>query len=86
MTRLQFKFRADADAQARREAMRKARKAGAKEVRPLFPGEEDPDLGSLYIVEVEGEAAARAVSTCLNAESAVEFVEREVKRKLRDSP
>jgi hypothetical protein len=60
-----------------------AREAGASGVRPLFPGSTDEELACLYTVDVESESAVPKLIKSLEKHPAVEFVETEVKRKLK---
>jgi hypothetical protein len=47
----------------------------------LFPGEADPELAALYVVEVPDDDAADALGE-LKRSSAVEFAEPEAERRL----
>jgi len=60
-----------------------ARQAGASGVRPLFPNSSDQELASLYTVDVDSEAAVSKLIKSLGAMKQVDFVEPEVKRKLK---
>ena len=60
-----------------------AREAGASGVRPLFPGTSDEELACLYTVDVESESAVPKLIKSLEKHPSVEFVEAEVKRKLK---
>jgi hypothetical protein len=60
----------------------KARSAGAREVRRLFPDSNDPELASLYTVDAANGDDARTLLRRLGELDAVEFVEPEVERKL----
>jgi hypothetical protein len=81
--KLQLKFRTGTSNVHRQEVIDKATKAGAAAVRPLFPGETDEELASLYVVDIEEAKHHKAVRTVLSDEPRVEFVEDEVRRKLR---
>jgi len=60
-----------------------AREAGALSVRPLFPEAADDDLASLYMIDVDSESVIPRLMRALGRSKAVEFVEPEVKRKLK---
>ena len=57
---------------------------GAEEVRPLFPGSGDPELGALYVVETDGARRDRLLRL-LDRCDVVEFAEPEARRKLARS-
>jgi hypothetical protein len=46
--RLEFKFREKVPPSQRREIVEKVAQIGASEVGPLFPGDNDPELASMY--------------------------------------
>ena len=81
--KLQLKFRAGTSSAHREGVIAKATRAGAAQVRPLFPGEKDAELASLYVVDVEDPKHQGVVRSMLSAERHVEFVEDEIQRKLR---
>lgn len=83
--KLQLKFRTGTNAAGRRRVIEKATQAGASAVRPLFPGDKDGELASLYVVDVEQASRREPLVSLLSAEKSVEFVEDEVKRKLKGS-
>lgn len=60
-----------------------ARAAGASTVRSLFPDASDEELASLFTIDVESESAVPSLIKSLEKHPAVEFVEPEVKRKLK---
>jgi hypothetical protein len=76
------KLRARTPARERKKVEDIARKSGASDMRPLFPDSDDGALASLYTVDVAPRQAQSVVER-LNALPAVEFVEGEVKRKLK---
>ncbi len=81
---VQFKFREATDAGQRKRVIEKVRGKGRK-IEPLFPGEKDPELASLYRVEgVEDRPAQQEVVSMLEDDDAVEFAEAEAQRKLID--
>jgi hypothetical protein len=80
--RRQFKFRATAGAVQRRQLIHELGEQGAGAVRRLFPGDDDPELSALYVLDVASEAEGRRLLRLLNASKAVEFAEPEVRRKL----
>ena len=55
---------------------------GVKNVHPLFPGEHNKELASLYIIEFDDPKIERRIFTLLKKVKFVDFVEPEVKRKL----
>ena len=57
-------------------------KAGALSVRPLFPDNPDPELATLFIVDAMNAAAVPKLLQ-LKKHRAVEFVETEVRRRLK---
>ena len=59
------------------------RKAGATSVRPMFPGDGDPDLATLYVVEC---ADKRRFQVLLSTGYPVKFVEEQVRRKQPATP
>ena len=77
-----IKLRAKTSARQRKKVEEVARQNGASDVRPLFPGVDDSALKSLYTVDV-GPRFAKSVVDRLNALPSVEFVEGEVRRKLK---
>ena len=79
--KLQVKFRQGAS-NAKVEAVLGALvDRGADDVRPLFPGSGDPDLGALYVVETNGVSHDRLLRLLDNSDI-VEFAEPEARRKL----
>jgi hypothetical protein len=81
--KLQLKLRVGASDAEREAVVRLAREAGASAVRPLFPESTDKELASLQMVDVDSEAAVPKLLKSLGSLKAVEFVEPEVKRKLK---
>lgn len=80
--RLEFKFREATPPERRKEVVEQVAKLGATSVEPLFPGEQDPELASLYKAEgVPDERADEAVSA-LGRHEAIEFAEPTPERKL----
>lgn len=80
--RLEFKFREATSPERRKEVVEQVAKLGATSVEPLFPGEQDPELASLYKAEgVPDERADEAVSA-LGRHEAIEFAEPTPERKL----
>ena len=59
------------------------RKAGATDVRQLFPGDRDPDLASLYVVECDDQ---RRFQVLLSTTYPVRYVEEQVRRKNPAAP
>jgi len=81
--KLHLKFRTDANEAERQSAFRLAREAGAQDIRRLFPEASDEELASLLMIDVRNEAAVPKLLKILGAHEAVEFVEPEVRRKLK---
>ena len=80
--RLEFKFRESAPPTARDSVVQQVKQLGASTVEPLFPGEADPELASLYKAEgVPEDRTEQVVSTLDNLDD-VEFAESTPKRKL----
>ena len=82
MAKVRFKFKASADAGERRRVVEQLKQAGASHVTPLFPGDDDPELADLYSAEVAGGTVESDAIAQLNKNSAVQFAEADVKRKL----
>jgi hypothetical protein len=82
MMKLQFKFREGTVEAARRKVISALAARGARGVRPLFPGERDKELATLYVVECKDPASGEQLLKLLNASRAVEFAEVELRRKL----
>jgi hypothetical protein len=80
--RLEFKFRESAPPGRRKLVVDEMAKLGAKKVEPLFPGEKDPELASLYKAEDVPDELTETVLSKLNRHDAVEFAEPTPKRKL----
>ena len=81
--KLQLKLRQGLPEAERRTALHLAQEAGASGVRPLFPGTTDKELASLYMIDVDSDAAIPKLMKALRAHKGVEFVEPEVQRKLK---
>jgi hypothetical protein len=80
---IQLKFREDAAADRRAEIQDEIAAApGRPTVRPLFPGDEDPELASIFRVEGIPEDQEAALIDRLNGDADVEFAEPDVRRKL----
>jgi cell division protein FtsX len=82
--KLQLKLRSGLTKAQRETVTSVAREAGAARVRPLFPGSTDAELADLYMVDVDSAAETSKLIEALEKHPAVEFVEREVRRKLKD--
>jgi hypothetical protein len=83
VAKLHLKLRTDANEAERQSAFRLARETGAQGIRPLFPEATDDDLASLITIDVSNETAVPKLLKALGAHKAVEFVEPEVRRKLK---
>jgi hypothetical protein len=79
--KVQFKFKARAGAKAREALIAALRRVGARDVHALFPDERDAELARLFVAEVADEAGGRALAL-LEQSAAVEFAEREARRRL----
>jgi hypothetical protein len=77
---VRFKFREDAKPSERRVVLDRIRKTGCA-VRPMFPGDSDPELAGLYRVECTGTAAGKLVQALAKSRT-IEFAENELRRKL----
>lgn len=82
--KLQVKFRAGASSDRVDEVLAALSDRGADDVRPLFPGSGDPDLGALYVVETDGAGRDRLLRL-LERYDVVEFAEPAARRKLARS-
>ena len=77
---VQFKFREAAPPAKRKDVVERLK--GKGKVKPLFPGEKDPELASLYRVEeLADEPTQREVVAMLEDDDSVEFAEAEAERK-----
>jgi hypothetical protein len=82
--KLQVKFRPGASNDRIGEVLGALVERGADQVRPLFPGSGDPELGALYVVETDGAGRDRLLRL-LDGCDVVEFAEPEARRKLARS-
>lgn len=80
--RVQFKFNESAPVAERQELVRVVKRHGAASVEPLFPGESDPELASLYTAECPPEADGGELISMLDSSDVIEFAEAEPTRKL----
>jgi hypothetical protein len=80
MTTLRLKLRDDAGDDARGDVVAGLEKLGAT-LEPLFPGDADPELSTLFTVSVDDDHATQAISL-LARSRAVEFAEQEAGRRL----
>jgi hypothetical protein len=80
--RLEFKFRDSTSPDHRKEVVDEVARLGATKVEPLFPGEKDPELSSLYKAEGVPDEVTDTVVSKLENHDAVEFAERTPERKL----
>lgn len=80
---IQLKFREHSAADRRAEIQNEIAAApGSPTVRPLFPGDEDPELASIFRVEGVPADQEAALIDRLNGDADVEFAEPDVRRKL----
>ena len=82
--KLQVKFRPGTSSDRVDEVLGALADCGADDVRPLFPGSGDPQLGALYVVETDGAGRDRLLRL-LDRCDVVEFAEPEARRKLARS-
>ena len=82
MTTLLFKFHPEADRHERERVMSAVREAGARTVKPLFPGEDDDELARMYVVESQDDDDDDRLFALLKADPAVESVEEPPRRRL----
>ncbi len=80
--KLQFKFINGAPEKERAVLDESLRERGATEVRPLFPGEPDPELAAICIVEYNDPGTGGKLLEYLQRSKVVEFAEDEISRKL----
>ena len=80
---IQFKFRDDAPAEQRSGVVRRVEQTpGPATVRPLFPGDPEPELAALYRIEDIAGDRAQQLLDLLNGSPHVEFAEPDAPRKL----
>jgi hypothetical protein len=79
--KLLFKLKEDASEEERAHVLEFLEAHGAASLRPLFPGEKDAELGSMFVAELSGSGRTRILKA-LNAMKAVQFAEEEPTRKL----
>ncbi len=87
MLTLHFQFHKGIAAHHRRDVFDGLCRAGARRVRPLFPGQEDEELADLFVVEFDEPTSGQDLMHWLNDRKEVAFVEQPPGRKLlaRDS-
>jgi hypothetical protein len=78
--RMQLKFR-DGTSEHERAVVLAQITASTARAEPLFPGESDPELASIYTVEDVPETGAEALTRSVGAHDAVEFIEPSAERK-----
>ena len=81
---LHFKFRVDVPVARRTELRRALEEHGVGSVEQLFPGDEDEELGSIYVVEAPDQTLEDAAAVLLREAKEVDYVEPVVRRKLID--
>ncbi len=82
MPTINFRFHANAGADARHALLSELKAHGATTVRPLFPETSDPDLATMYIAETANDASSQALLKHLNGCTAIDFAEMQASRKL----
>ena len=65
----------------REELIERLKQQGARAVRPLFPGEKDPELAAIQVVESD-DATGEKLLRQLKSLRTVQYAEVEPKRKL----
>ena len=80
--KLEFKFKEGVRPKARRKLAADLVDRGAHAVHPLFPGEKDPELGALYLVDCTSREKALQLLRMLQETEDVEFAEEGVSRRL----
>jgi hypothetical protein len=75
-----FKLKEDASAPERRRVIETLHEHGAK-VDPLFPGEEDPELGAVFTASGPEQVQAKDLLEVLERSEAVDFAEEAPLRK-----
>ena len=78
MSKLNVQFEKGIQATEMADLLDNIRRAGATDVRPLFPGALEPDLATLYVVECEDQ---RRIQVLLSTAYPVRYVEEQVSRK-----
>ena len=79
--RLEIKFHETATPAQREAAVEQVRSFGAETVEPLFAGEQDAELASLYAAEGVPDAQADDIVSSIGALDAVEFAEKTASRR-----
>ncbi|HKZ85003.1 MAG TPA: hypothetical protein VJ793_15225 [Anaerolineae bacterium] len=82
LMKLQFKFSETTTMADRKKVLDGLSRQGAVSVRPLFPEEKDAELATLYMVDFVDDATGRRLLKLLTTSKAVEFAEKEARRKL----
>lgn len=82
MPKIRFKLQTDTDPDERERVLESLLSEGACEVQPMFEGERDADLASLFVADCEDDRAADSLLEFLRRSPSVEFGEPDVKRKL----
>jgi len=78
---LHFQFAAHAADRDRRKLIESLKTRGARQVRPLFPGDADPEFGAMQVVEAAPDAVD-ALLAYLGQHEDVLFAEPAARRKL----
>lgn len=87
MTRtIRFQFTPASERRAREAVRARLLAGGAADVEPLFPGEDDPELASLYTAHAADDAAAAGLVALLEGDASVAFVEGDAARRLVRPP
>ena len=79
--KLHFQFALSADDTRRAILLRELERDGARLVRPLFPGETDPELAAIQVVESDETHSLRLLQR-LKSSKTVQYAEMEPVRKL----
>ena len=78
---LHFQFASSVSERVREDLVRRLKKQGARLVRPLFPGEGDPELAAIHVVESD-DGAGEELLRQLKSAKTVQYAEVVPKRKL----
>jgi hypothetical protein len=79
--KLHFQFKPAVAADGRQRVIAELTARGAVEVHPLLPEEQDEELARLYVASSDDERAGQMIEF-LRRSDAIEFAEREARRKL----
>ena len=81
MARVQFKF-TDRSSPDRRDRVLSLLRSAGGAAKPLFPGEKDPELALIYVVDAADGRDGKRLRSLLDANQEVEYAEAEPSRRL----